>query len=330
MQRFRFVLLLALASCAHAPPPLADRVWPAPPLAARARYAGTFPDPTRDDSPPWWKRAWRVFIGKPSRARREAPLLARPFGVTTDGDRLVVTDADGGKVLRVDWRTGAREEVTCAGHDWVTPMAAAARPEALFVADGGAGVVARIDRHGGCTLWGEGGLVRPAGLALSGDRLYVVDPPAHDLVAFDAAGRPVARFGGRGAGEGELNFPTGVAAGPGGDLFVVDAMNFRIVRFRPDGTFVSSFGQGGDTVGDFGRPKAISAMGDLLFVSDDLYDVVLVLDARGGFELALGGSGAGPGDLTLPAGVAASGGRVYVADSYNHRIEAYDLLGAAP
>lgn len=339
--RARTILLAFLAllgSCFRsAGPPAAPRVrreWPAAPAPAQVRWAGEFPDPARPagGGPAWWERAFDAVVGIDPAAPAPPPVLARPFGIAAADGGFLVADPDARQVLRVAWPRGAAAPVRCRAHEWVTPIAVATGPDgAVWVADAGAKVVVLVPRSGPCRVVGAGRLERPSGVAVAGDRVFVVDPPRHAVVAFGADGREALRFGERGDASGPgLNFPTGVAAAADGTLLVVDSLNFRVSRFSVAGEYLGSFGARGDGGGAFARPKAVAvdARGQI-YVTDAQHDVVVVFAPDGRFTLAIGGSGAGPGDLTLPAGLAIGDGRLFVADSYNHRVEVYELLAEA-
>jgi sugar lactone lactonase YvrE len=331
LARSALALLCLSSACAHrapAPPPAAPApTWPEPPLAAKARLAGELPRDAAPAARPWWSRALSAVVGIDDRPARIGPLLVRPFGVTVRGDELLVADPDAAAVLRFDWRTGASRPIGCDEFPWAGPLAVAVDPEgAAYVADGGAGRLVRVGRDGGCRELGQGILERPSGVAWSAGRVYVVDPPRHAVVAFDADGRQIVRFGSRGEGDGELNYPTAISADADGTLLVVDALNFRIVRFSADGRHLSSFGQPGDVEGTFGRPKGVAATDTHIYVTDAQFDVVLVFDRAGTFEYVLGQPGAGPGELAMPAGVAVEGDHVFVASAQSGRIQIYELL----
>jgi DNA-binding beta-propeller fold protein YncE len=327
---------VAAAACSHGAagpaPATAPLVWPAPPDAEVARYAGTFPDPRRLLDVPAWRRLVSAVVGTPA-PQAVRPPIARPFGVASSPDRdLLIADPDAPAVLRVSWTSGAWSELRCPGEPWKAPMAVAVDGAgAAWIADGGAAAVVRVAPSGGCERVGAGALERPAGVAALDGRVYVVDPPRHQVVAFDGGGREVLRFGDRGTGDGQLNFPTAIAAAGDGTLLVVDALNYRVVRFDRDGRFLGAFGEPGDTIGRFGRPKGIAVdRRGRVFVSDAEFDVVLVFSPEGAFEAVLAGPGSGPGQLVLPAGLAASAGFLYVADSYNRRVQVYALAGETP
>lgn len=328
------LLTPACVTTPTSPAPLeAPRVFPEPPAPALARFEGSHPDP-RAPAPdvPFSTRLAEVVFGVAPVAADAEPLLVRPFGVAVDATSLLVADPDGARVVRLPLDGGPAEQLSCADHAFRAPMAVLPLPDgALLVADAGAALLVRIERDGRCTKLGAGLFERPTGLALLGARLFVVDPPRHAVIELDPAGRELARFGARGEGPAELNFPTGIAAAPDGTLLVVDALNFRLSRFRPDGTFLAAFGAPGDGGGSFGRPKcvAVDAAGRL-YVSDAQHDVVLAFEANGVFLAAIGSGGALPGSLAMPAGVAIRDNTLYVADSLAHRVQRYSLEGKDP
>lgn len=326
------VVVVAAAGCAHAPPKFQHPAWPPPPLPTRVVYQGGFPDVravTAQRS--FLRQAFEAIVGldEAEAERAQKAMLARPFGLAARAGHLYVADPDGKQVLDVDWAQGTSVPVACP-KAWQSPMAVAVAPAGtLYVADAGAARVVRVE-NGACTELGEG-LQRPTGVAISGATLYVVDPPAHDVVALPLAGGPAARFGTRGEGEGELNFPTAIAARADGSLLVVDALNFRVVAYAPDGRVLSTFGAAGTAEGTFARPKAVAVDGKgRVYVSDAQYGVVLVFDAGGRYEFAFGGSGREPKSFSLPAGLAVQGTMLFVADAYHHRVERYELLEVSP
>lgn len=323
--------LAVAAACAHAPAarrPPPDVAWPAPPAPPRLRLLALVPDP---DAPPprksFWRRVADAVTGLDSARRRET-LLARPFGVAVGPDgALFVADPDGAAVLRFDG-DGRVTRVACRGREWTAPIAVAlgARGE-LLVADAGAGEIVVVEAAG-CRALARGALERPTGIAVSGERLLVVDPPRHEVVTLSPGGEVLARLGARGEGEGEFHFPTAIAAAPDGSVLVVDALNFRIVRLSGDGRWLGAFGAPGGDGSGFARPKGVATdASGRVYVTDAQRDAVLVFGADGAFQYAAGATGTDPGRFALPAGVAVSGDRLYVADSHNRRVQVFQLVG---
>ena len=323
-----------VAGCAHVAPPQAPVepvVWPGPPDPARVRLALVVtspegPAPARS----FWRRAWRAVVGVED---GEASLqFRRPFGVAmTAGGDLVIVDPDAALVVRTVPGAASRL-LGCRDRPWAAPMAVAASGDGgIYVADAGEGVVVRVEADGRCTPLGAGHLERPTGVAAGGGRVFVADPPRHQIVVLSGTGEVLARIGAHGDGAGGLNFPTGVALDAAGDLLVVDALNFRIARFSADGRWLGAFGTTVGDGGQFAMPKGVAAGPDgRIYVSDAQRDVVLVFRPDGSFDYVLGASGGEPGRFTHPAGLASSGRRLYVADSYARRIQAFDVIGAAP
>ncbi len=315
-------LLLAVAACATSGGRTgADVTWPAPPAPPRVRLVATLPRPAQVSR---WRRVLDAIVGLETKPGEG--MLRRPFGVTIGhGGDVIVADPDVAAIFRFRGSRGKR--IACKGREWSAPMAVAVAPDgALLVADAGAAEIVRVAPDGVCTAMGAGKLERPTGVAASSQRIYVTDPPRHEIVIFSPTG--VVRVGRRGEGEGEFAFPTAAALAPDGTLLVVDALNFRIVRLSSDGAPVASFGTPGEEDGELARPKGIAVDGDgRVYVSDAQRDLVLVFRPDGSFEYSLGGTGTSPGWFTHPAGLAVAGGRLYVADSYNSRIQIFEILG---
>ncbi len=83
---------------------------------------------------------------------------------------------------------------------------------------------------------------RPGGLAFAPDgTLFVSDADRARVVAFDSAGRMIGGAGSRGSFPGQFKDPRGLAWHDG-LLYVADRLNHRIVRLRPDLTFLDFWG----------------------------------------------------------------------------------------
>ena len=136
-------------------------------------------------------------------------------------------------------------------------------------------------------------------------------------------------IGKRGPVQGEFNFPTTVTLSAR-KVFVVDAMNFRIQAFSPDGKFVNAFGQLGIQTGTLNRPKGIAAdTAGNLYIVDALFETVQVFDSVGRLLYYFGSTGTGPGQFQLPSGISIDNRNIiYVADSQNRRVQVFRYWGA--
>lgn len=192
----------------------------------------------------------------------------------------------------------------------------------VFAADGSP---ERVLTHAGSEP-----LQRPTGIAFSraANLLYVTDTLAQKVHALRIPTGEVAfSFGGRGIEPGRFNFPTHLFDTTAGELYVADALNFRIAIFDEKGTFLRQFGHHGDGWGDLAMPKGVAADNHgVVYVADAMFDNVQLFSATGDFLLTLGQRGVGFGEFWLPAGLFLDHrGRLYVCDTYNHRIQIFQI-----
>lgn len=308
-------------------------LWPPPPAAPRVEYLSSFAVP--EDlgiRASWFKR----FVSYLARGRRAVEML-RPYAIAVDPEgRIAVADPDARCVHVYDPSRSRYERLQEANGDaFVSPVGIAADDRGtLYVADSARQRVFRRERKGRWMepLGSDGGLLRPTGLAYdaAAGLLYVVDTLANEIKAFDADGAVVRRFGARGSGPGEFNYPVAIAIGPRGRLYVTDSLNFRVQMFDSGGTFAGAFGKPGSTPGSIDKPKGIAIDGDgHIFVVEALHDVVQVFDAEGRLLTIIGGTGTGSGEFWLPAGIHIDArGRIFVADSSNRRVQILQYLGS--
>ncbi len=124
-------------------------------------------------------------------------------------------------------------------------------------------------------------------------------------------------------GKQTLADPYGVAAGPGGTLWVADTGHDRIVEFSQAGHLITSVGGGLD------QPEGIAtdAAGHV-WVSDTGHDRVVEFSPAGRVLAAFGSAGSGSGQLDQPVALALSpSGDVWVADQGNSRVEEFSASG---
>jgi DNA-binding beta-propeller fold protein YncE len=312
-------------------------VWPAPPDDPHIRFLGEIRG-SADLRP---ARTGAQSLGEFLFGKEPAKGLVGPMGVCTDAaDRVFVADPNAQTlhVLNLTTRRYDQWKPPDSAHPFVQPIAVACdRSGRVLVSDPGAGVVFAFAPDGRLTgVLGRDVLKRPCGLALqpASDRLFIADTGAHAVVVLDASGAQVARLGSRGRGDGQFNFPTYLAFGPDGRLYVSDSLNFRVQVFAPDLSFLFAIGAKGDRPGYFAQPKgvAVTPAGNV-FVVDAHFEAVQAFDAQGQLLMAFGKEGNRPGEFWLPAGIWADPkNRLWVADSYNRRVQVFECLspGAAP
>lgn len=87
-------------------------------------------------------------------------------------------------------------------------------------------------------------------------KLFVSDRGAHLIMVYNSNGRFLYEFGTHGTGDGELNYPTGLAVDKMGHL-VCSLGNQRVQVFTSDGKFVAKFGEYGQELGQILSPSSV-------------------------------------------------------------------------
>jgi DNA-binding beta-propeller fold protein YncE len=317
--------LAALAGEPSAPSPPA---WPPPPAEPYVVYVRAIYGPKDIGAKSSGLARLANWI---TGSAQEKLKLDKPFGLSLDeAGNLVVTDTGANEVCYLDlagkkwlhWKAAGRER-------FQSPVAAVRHGKIFFVADSVLGKVIGFDEKGKVQLEITNELARPAGLALSGDRLIIADSQLHQVVICGVDGRFIAKFGRRGRGPGEFNFPTHVGVDGAGHIYVTDSLNARVQEFDADGKYLREFGGVGDGPGRFSRPKgvAVDSAGHV-YVVDALFGNFQIFDGQGRLLLNCGEAGSGLGQFWLPNAIAInSKDEIYVADVYNHRIQMFRYTG---
>jgi DNA-binding beta-propeller fold protein YncE len=160
-----------------------------------------------------------------------------------------------------------------------------------------------FDRHGQYLFsWGEGLFARPHGIHIDcDDAVYCTDDLDHTVRKFTTDGALLLTLGTSGIASdtgarsvdyreirhaaGPFNFPTNVAIGSHGEVYVADGYgNARIHKFTADGELLLSWGVPGDGPGEFHVPHgiAIDRRGNV-FVADRENSRIQKFDADGRF-----------------------------------------------
>ena len=217
-----------------------------------------------------------------------------------------------------NWRFSAalgdgRRLVSCHGRN------------AVFVADAEGAVVGRL----------EADFASPEGIAVAGNRVYVVDRYHHCVHEFEAeaAGggfRHLRTLGGHGSGPGQFNQPVGVAVSAAdGRIWVADNENHRIqaLSAADDGSPPLILGSYGGAPGEFFCPCGIALYthrthGELVVVSEWGGGRVQVLKAADGSVFSVFGG------VPHAHSVAVDGaGTVCVANYAERKVQRFSLTG---
>jgi hypothetical protein len=140
----------------------------------------------------------------------------------------------------------------------------------------------------------------------------------------------VTKWGSFGSGDGQFNFPEGIAVDGSGNVYVADNGNDRVDKFDSTGTFLTKWGSSGSGNGQFDFPAGIAADGSgNVYVTDaNNNNRVQKFNSTGTFLTKWGSSGSGDGQFDTPGGaVVDQSGNVYVADANNFRIQKFNSTG---
>ena len=123
---------------------------------------------------------------------------------------------------------------------------------------------------------------------------------------------PVKKFGTKGKGKGELNFPTGLTLCRNETIYIADTWNSRIQIFSTAGKFVAEFGKE-----QLDRPYSIALNDKWVFVSDCYHNAVFKFQITNNKYVCQSVKR----ELNHPLGITVdTNGGVLVADCYNDRI----------
>ena len=178
------------------------------------------------------------------------------------------------------------------------------------------------------TTWGS----EPSrGVAVDGSgNVFVADADYSEgrisrIQKFTNTGTFITTWGSTGSGDGQFNFPVGVAVDGSGNVFVGDSSNDRIQKFTNTGTFITTWGSTGSRKGHFSAPNFVAVDGSgNVFVADTGNDRIQEFTNTGTFLTLWGTDGTGDGQFRSPMGIAVdASGNVFVADQGNDRIQEF-------
>lgn len=211
----------------------------------------------------------------------------------------------------------------------------------VYVADVASRRVVVFDGQGAyvTAFGGPEEMVRPTDVAVSPDGRHAfvvdtggIDSESHQLLMYElASGKLLKKIGQRGARNGDFNLPLTLDIDSKGRVYVLDAGNFRVQRFTPDGEFDFSFGEIGTRFGQFSRPKGIAVDNDgNVYVFDSAFSNFQIFNDEGKLLLFIGERSFDnePGKFALPAGITVDeDGRIYAVDQVFTKVEVFRPYG---
>jgi DNA-binding beta-propeller fold protein YncE len=311
-------------------------VWPLPPEKPRIKFVAAIYG-AADVEPV--KKAGFLDRLAGIEQREFKPTFIKPYGIATDShNRIYVTDSGQGLVFIFD-RDNKKVSYLGRGPQvrLRVPIGIAVdAQDRVWVADAVGEHVYAFDAEGTVlmALGRQGEMENPTSVAVDDarHRIYVVDSRQHQVLVYDTeSGQLLFKFGERGSGDGQFNYPTNIARDREGRLYVTDTMNFRVEVFSPEGKFLETWGTQGNRFGEFLKPKGVALDSfQNIYIVDSDFDNLQIFDQQKRLLLYLGGMGRAPGTFWLPAGIHIDrNNRIYVADQNNRRIQIFQLLDGA-
>ncbi len=167
---------------------------------------------------------------------------------------------------------------------------------------------------------GPGQFDEPAGIAMAGGHIWVLDAGNDRVERFSEAGEYEAEFGGEGSGEGQFTSPRAIAADSDGDVWILDNGNRRAEELSGEGTYIGQF----KLEGSSNEGIAIANNGTI-WISDTTFRRLEIFNTSGTLVETLGELGSGPGEMAAPAGIAiAPNGNIWVVDRVRDKVQEFN------
>ena len=213
----------------------------------------------------------------------------------------------------------------------VAPSAVAIdQDDRLFVTDSAGAAVHIFDLNKRtykqfADLAGREKLLKPVGLTIVGNRIYVVDSILRKVCVFDKKGKFIFSFG-----REHFTRPSGIAYSQEDEIvYVADTADHTIEVFTRGGKFIEQIGSRGLGAGSFNFPTHLWVdKSDRLYVSDTLNYRIQVFSREHRFLQMFGSQGDRPGNFAHPCGVATDGfGNIYITDKQFENVQVFDQQG---
>ena len=162
--------------------------------------------------------------------------------------------------------------------------------------------------------------------------IWVAETHGHRVLVYDLSGNELLRFGSYGTGNGEFLYPTDVAFGHNGEVYVSEyGGNDRISVFDRQGQFIRSFGHHGEDAKGFMRPQSIAVdpLTGNLMIADAGNHRIVVCDPAGKVLRLISSAGRETGQLLYPYGITFISPVSFLVCEYgNNRLQQFSIDGS--
>lgn len=166
-------------------------------------------------------------------------------------------------------------------------------------------------------------MIRPYGVCLFLEKLYVTDPGLSVVHVFDFQEKRYHQI--EEAGANRFISPVGITANTNGNIFVTDSILKKVFIFDGQGKYLREIGSNDI----FERPTGIAVGEDKIYVVDTHAHQVLVFSAQDGQLLfRFGRNGIMDSEFHYPTHIFIdNNSQLYVTDSLNFRVQIFDCDG---
>ena len=171
-------------------------------------------------------------------------------------------------------------------------------------------------------------LTKPMDVAKVGEFIYVSDTNNQQVQVFDSSGTPIFKFGKKGTGEGQFQFPYGITGDKDGNVYVSDLYNGKISVFTSKGKFIKYFTDENNKADFIKSPGGLRIFGKKIYITDIQENIVLVYSLDGKKLLEISSATAKDDTLNAPNAVTIDEDHnIYVSDTGNQRLLVFDKKG---
>lgn len=172
----------------------------------------------------------------------------------------------------------------------------------------------------------------PTGVSLDSEELiWIADTHQNRILVLDQQGNEVRHFGEYGTGDGQFLYPTDIAFGKNGEVFVSEyGGNERVNVFTRTGEFQYSFGHFGSDNEGFIRPQsiAVSPTTGNLFITDAGNHRIVERKKTGELVQIIASAGRSLGEVLYPYGIVFTSPETFVVCEFgNNRLQKFTTDG---
>lgn len=235
----------------------------------------------------------------------------KPYGVAVTKGALYICDTQPGNLTIIDLVKKKFSYVRPSGREALgTPINVAVdKNDIRYITDTKRGQVLAFDKNGQLVAEiGKKNEMKPCGITIAGDCLYITDLLNHCVRVVNASTRELVLTIPADAKnpKGKLFAPTNVTVDDAGEIYVADSGGFAVQVYDGKGNYQRTIGEQGLEAGRFAMPKGVAVDKERrVYVVDAATAVVQLFDDKGRLLMYFGEpKSSGPGGLYLPAGIA--------------------------